>query len=299
MNPAQERITRTLAARARKALKDDQTGSGSAPTSGSDDSSSGRATVALSPGLVSSKAKRPRAEGSVDFTGDRGKGTYDLPPWWLEKNFFEGAALRLPQAESLHLEGLDLSEKRAMLVQNVGGLTRILEMVVAYTDGNSSQEAELKNLWAKLAASEKKVLEEEKAQRLSKKESGRVSEEHRILLLEKKALEEKVEILTVEVTPVEDKSADTKYLKTRAELVACFQLAVDDAQASSKGSFENTVKQMQVLNPGVELNVSGMRVNYYVAGGKILVLDYLREFVAQSTEGPAQLSIIIEEEVEG
>ena len=118
-------------------------------------------------------------------------------------------------------------------------------------------------------------------------------------MLEKKDLEKKVVALTTEVTPAEDEPEDTKYLKTRAELVAHFQLAVDDAQAASEESFENTVKQMHVLNPGVELNISGKGVNYYVVVDKILVPDYLKEFVAQAVGGPAQLSHVAEEEAEG
>ena len=78
----------------------------------------------------------------------------------------------------------------------------------------------------------------------------------------------------------EDEPEDTKDLKTQAELVARFQLAVDDAQASSKGSFENAVKQMQVLNPRVELNTSVMGVNYYVVASNILISDYLKEFIS-------------------
>ena len=88
-------------------------------------------------------------------------------------------------------------------------------------------------------------------------------------------------ILTAEAAAVEDEPEDIKDLKTRAELVARFQLAMDDAQATSEGSFENTVKQIHVLNPEVELNTSGMGVNYYVAAGKILVPDKLKEFIAQ------------------
>ena len=79
MNPAQERIARNFAAKAKKALKDSQTGSWTAPTSGSGNSSSGQDVVALSPALVSSKEKRPRVEGSVDLTGEKGKAEYELP----------------------------------------------------------------------------------------------------------------------------------------------------------------------------------------------------------------------------
>ena len=56
---------------------------------------------------------------------------------------------------------------------------------------------------------------------------------------------------------------------------------------------------MHVLNPSVELNTSGMGVNYYVAGSQILVPDYLKEFFLQPTRGPAQLSPVTEGEVEG
>ena len=55
--------------------------------------------------------------------------------------------------------------------------------------------------------------------------------------------------LTVEIMPTKDESEDTKDLKIRAELVAHFQLAVDDSQAASEGSFENFVNHMRVLNP--------------------------------------------------
>ena len=50
---------------------------------------------------------------------------------------------------------MDLPNKRAMLAQDAGGLMRILEMVVAYTEGSSLLEAELKKLRAKLAATKK------------------------------------------------------------------------------------------------------------------------------------------------
>ena len=62
---------------------------------------------------------------------------------------------------------------------------------------------------------------------------------------------------------------------------------MDDAQSASEGSIKNVVNQMCVLNPGVELNTSGMGVNYYVDAYKILVPDYLKEFVAQPTGGPS------------
>ena len=53
----------------------------------------------------------------------------------------DGASLRLPRAKSLHLEGLGLPEKRAMLAQDGSGLMRFLEIDIAYTEGISSQEA--------------------------------------------------------------------------------------------------------------------------------------------------------------
>ena len=80
MNTAQECLPKTLAARARRALKDAQAGAGPTPASGSGGSSSVPATFALSLVAVSSKAKRPQADGSVDLTGEMGKETYDLPP---------------------------------------------------------------------------------------------------------------------------------------------------------------------------------------------------------------------------
>ena len=89
-----------------------------------------------------------------------------------------------------------------MLAQDVGGLMRILEMAVAYTEGSSSQEAEMKNLRAKLATSEKALVEKDKALKLFEEEPGRLSEERMVLLLEKKDFEGKVEALTAKVMPV-------------------------------------------------------------------------------------------------
>ena len=57
MNPSQERLAKTLVAKARRALKDAQTGSGPTPASGSGNQSSVQATVALSPIDISLKAK--------------------------------------------------------------------------------------------------------------------------------------------------------------------------------------------------------------------------------------------------
>ena len=77
MNSAQERIARTLAARTKKALKDAQTGSGVAPTSGSGDSSSGSAVVALSPALVSSKRRDCMPMEVSTLLRKRGNGCMD------------------------------------------------------------------------------------------------------------------------------------------------------------------------------------------------------------------------------
>ena len=60
---------------------------------------------------------------------------------------------------------------------------------------------------------------------------------------------------------------------------------MDDAKATSEGSFENTVKQLRMLNPVVKLKTSSMGVNYYVAASKILVPNYLEELVAQPVGG--------------
>ena len=60
---------------------------------------------------------------------------------------------------------------------------RILEMVVAYTEGNSSQEMEIKNLRAKLAAAEKALVDKDKALKLVEAELGKLSEERNALML--------------------------------------------------------------------------------------------------------------------
>lgn len=83
MNPAQELLAKTLAARARRAITDAQAGVEPTPASGSGGSSSAQPTAAMSPISVSSKAKRLGADGSVDLTDETGKGNYDLPPCWL------------------------------------------------------------------------------------------------------------------------------------------------------------------------------------------------------------------------
>ena len=118
-----------------------------------------------------------------------------------------------------------------------------------------------------MAAAEKALVDKDKVLKLAKAESGKLSEECSAFMLKSESLEGKVKALTAELAPAEDEPEDTKDLKTRAKLLARFQLAVDDAQAASQGSFDNAVNQICVLNPGVELNTSGMGVNYYVADG--------------------------------
>ena len=87
----------------------------------------------------------------------------------------------------------------------------------------------MKNLWAKLATSEKALVEKDKSLKLSEEELGRLSKERRVLLLERKDLEGKVEALNAEILPIKDELEYTNDLKTQAELVARFQLVVDDA----------------------------------------------------------------------
>ena len=132
-------------------------------------------------------------------------------------------------------------EKRAALAQEACGLMQILEVAVAYTEGISSQEAKMKNLQAKLVVSKKALPEKDKALKLFEEESGKLSEERRVLLLKREGIEGKVATLTAEITPVEDEPEDTKDLKTRAKLVARFQLVVDDAQDTFEGSIDNVV----------------------------------------------------------
>ena len=50
--------------------------------------------------------------------------------------------------------------------------------------------------------------------------------------------------LTAKLALAQDEPEDTKDLKTRVELIVHFQLAVDDAQATFEGSFDNTVNQI-------------------------------------------------------
>ena len=76
-----------------------------------------------------------------------------------------------------------------MLVQDAGSLMQILEMVVSYTEGSSSQETEMKNLWVKLATSKRALVKKDKSLKLSEEESGRLFEECMVLLLEKNDLE--------------------------------------------------------------------------------------------------------------
>ena len=73
-----------------------------------------------------------------------------------------------------------------------------------------------------MATTEKGQNNEEKAQKLAEEDMGRIYEEHKSWLLEKKALDEKAVVLTAEAEPSEDEPDDTKDLKTRAELVAHF-----------------------------------------------------------------------------
>ena len=57
-----------------------------------------------------------------------------LPHCFHDRDFFEGSALQLPQAESLRLEEMDRSSKRGMLVGDAGAVIRVLGMAMVYTE---------------------------------------------------------------------------------------------------------------------------------------------------------------------
>ena len=99
---------------------------------------------------------------------------------------------------------------------------RILEMVVTYTEGSSSQATKIRNLRAKLAAAEKALIDTDKVLKLAETESGKLAEEHIVFMLKSESLKGNVATLTAELAPAEDEREDTKDLKTRAELVARF-----------------------------------------------------------------------------
>ena len=81
---------------------------------------------------------------------------------------------------------------------------------------------------------------------------------------------------TAKVAPTDDEPEEAKGLKTQDDLVDRLHLALDDALAVVEGIFNNTAKQLRVLNLLVELNVTRMVLHYYVADGQIVIPEYLR-----------------------
>ena len=221
------------------------------PGSGSGNSSTAPSASQMSPVSISSRHKRARNVDFVDLGNESIKTKHDLPPCFLQPEFFRDSSLRVHKAESLHIGGLDRPTKRAHLARDAAAMIRILEMVVVSTEEETSLEIEVKRLREANSA-----LEEEKRKNVEQKEvdTKRIHElvtSQAVLLGERDALNEAIVQMKASLAPSEDEPDDVKLLKTRKELVDRIIQSDEDCLAATEVAFNNAIDQLRLVNPGV------------------------------------------------
>ena len=273
MSSALERIARNSKKNKNKEVQTSKIIVRGAPRhTGSGGSGSGPAAEQNSPGQATSRFghKRNRAGQEIlDITNESEKDTYTLPPCFLSKDLFANSSLKIQPAESVMLDGMTRPVKRASLSHDASAVMRVLEMAVAYTEGGTSQERELRVLkesHSSLEAKYKQLSEQSEAREKRMKEMAQELEASKNMLVDRDAL---IDRLKAEAAPAEDESPELKKLITRAELVARIYQADDDAVAAVEESFNNAIAQLKLVNPGIELSTEGTNFSYLVRDGQI------------------------------
>lgn len=64
--------------------------------------------------------------------------------------------------------------------------------------------------------------------------------------------------------PKGDEPKDLKGAKTRAELVHCYRVVVDDGMVNAEANFANAIAQLRILNSKVTLQTEGFNFAYNV-----------------------------------
>lgn len=96
------------------------------------------------------------------------------------------------------------------------------------------------------------------------------------LLLKKKNVKDRVDALEAEVASTEDEIEEVKSLKTCIDLVDHIRQLEEDCLAFSEESFNETVAQLRIVNPGVEFTTTRISLLHNVEEGRIIVLDLLK-----------------------
>lgn len=96
--------------------------------------------------------------------------------------------------------------------------------------------------------------------------------------LGKKTLEDLVTALRASSSPVEDELEELRELVTRAELIAKYQVDMNDDMASVELGFENVVAQLKILNSEVNLRTKGSRFIYSVKDERVVIPKFLKHF---------------------
>lgn len=98
--------------------------------------------------------------------------------------------------------------------------------------------------------------------------------------------------MEADAAPLKDEHEDLKGIESRAELVHCYWVAVEDGLVNAAASFENAIVQRRILNLGVDLRTEGYNFSYIVVDGQVVIPNYLQDSVivddslATMTENP-------------
>lgn len=153
-------------------------------------------------------------------------------------------------------------------------------MASVYANKETALELELRRLKSALSDVETKLKKSESDLEGSskvKEAQEKAEDKLKTCFSQNCKLEERVTNLEANTSPLEDKPEDLKRMKTRAELVHCYQVVVDDGLVNVVATFENVIAPLRILNPRVNLRTEGCNFAYTVADGQMVIRDYLQD----------------------
>jgi cell division protein FtsB len=169
------------------------------------------------------------------------------------------------------------------MLEDATGLLRLLENrenrandLEKLKAANTKLEAEnmaLENEVVDLRGKKENFVAQAKENRELKEELAKFSEE-------RKRFVEEISRLKLAMAPAEDETDNTRDLSTRAQFVARVRKLGDSVLAGMKHGWQNSISQIKVVNPGVELSLEGMGVFREVVEGRIILPERYKEVEA-------------------
>jgi hypothetical protein len=225
-------------------------------------------------------AKRQRDEQVIDLSAVAEEKGFVFPPTYGKRGFMEMNPPLLMQSEKDLILGYTSEERANMLAKDLAAMLRVAETAMALNEGGPMKEvATLKEKVLKLETKnlqlENSILDYEGKREIYAKQTAELRETNVELAKVKKELEdlrvgydeekkgrgiavEELKSLQQMMIPAEDEPDCAQNLATRAELVGEIQVQRENVFKSAKYGFDNAMAQLQVVNPGLVTEGTGL-----------------------------------------